>query len=129
MSVSFVFPNSPSLLWGGLTFSLPLSIPFLTRKCDPMCFLLGECVGFLPQQEVAAASSSPTRNSAGPFTPLTQGRGWRVSGTLMCPEAALRLLWGRVAQLQGTFGFPAPCGLLLRPCIDCNIVLHVHDEQ
>lgn len=46
-------------------------------------------LGFLPHQEVAASPFSPPRNSAEPSTPLTQGRGWRVCGTLMCPEAAL----------------------------------------
>lgn len=74
-------------------------------------------------------SFSPLRNSAETFTPLTQGRGWRVCGTLMCPEAALWLFWSRDVQLQGMFGFPASCGFLLRYCIDCNIMLHVRDEQ
>lgn len=32
-------------------FSLLVSIPFLTVHRDPMCFLLGECVGFSPNRK------------------------------------------------------------------------------
>lgn len=79
-------------------FLLWLLIPSLTLNGAPLCFLLGECVAFFsPHQEVAASLFSPTRNSAKPFSPLTQGRGWRVCGTLVCPEAAFRLLWSAVA--------------------------------
>lgn len=126
----FCFPQLTQFGMGGFDFfffSL-LWIPFLSLNCDPLCFLLGECIGFSPPPESGSTPFSPTKNSAEPFSPLTQGRGWRVCGTLMCPEAALWLLW-RLVQFQGMFGFPASCGLLLRYCIDCNIMLHVQDEQ
>ena len=59
MSVNFFFcfvlPNSTQLGVGGLDFFFSLLwIPFLSLNCDPLCFLLGECVGFSPHQEVAA---------------------------------------------------------------------------
>lgn len=77
---SILFSPTRPVWFGRIWFSsLLLSIPFLTLHCDPLCFLLCECVG-IPPQEVAAASPSPHplppphRNSAEPFTPLTQGR-------------------------------------------------------
>lgn len=87
-------PTRP--VWFGMIWfsSLLLSIPFLTLHCDPLCFLLGECVG-IPPQEVAAASPSPHplppphRNSAEPFTPLTQGRAGVCVWYTDVPGAAL----------------------------------------
>lgn len=95
-------PRQLNLAWYGIFFFffLPwLLIPIADSEWCPLCFLLGECVAlFSPHEEVAASLFfSPTRNSAKPFSPLTQGRGWRVCGTLVCPEAAFRLLWSTVA--------------------------------
>lgn len=88
-----VFSNSPPFVLGGISsFFFPLlsSVPFLTLNHDPLCVLLGERVGLSrPPGNGSTPPPPPPRNSAEPFTPLTQGRGWRVCGTLTCPEAAL----------------------------------------
>lgn len=85
-------PTRP--VWFGMIWfsSLLLSIPFLTLHCDPLCFLLGECVGIPPQEVWQQLSPPPTPS------PLPTGTLRNLShlllrdglacvcGTLMCPE-------------------------------------------
>jgi len=135
-SIFWFSPTQPiCLVWEDLIF---FSFLFFFVAVDPMAnsewwpsvfSVRWVCWAFSPTRKWQHPSFSPTRNSAKPFSPLTQGRGWCVCGTLVCPEAALGLLWSRVVQLRGMFGFPASCGLLLRYCIHCNIMLHVQGEQ
>lgn len=136
MSVSFLFSPTPPVWFGMICFIWFFSsfVAVLHPVSDsgpwPSVFSVRwVCWVFSPTGKWQHPSFSPLRNSAEPFTLLTQGRGWRVCGTLVCPEAALWLFWSRVVQRQGMFGFPASCGFLLRYCIDCNIMLHVPDEQ
>lgn len=84
-------PTRP--VWFGMIWfsSLLLSIPFLTLHCDPLCFLLGECVG-IPPQEVAAASPSPTpptpQELCGTFHTSYSGTGWRVCVVHWCARSS-----------------------------------------
>lgn len=75
MSVSFVFPDSPGLVWGGLIFSLPLLTPFLTLKRDPLCFLSGECVGFPPPAGSGSSFLLPYTELCGTFHTSYSGTG------------------------------------------------------
>lgn len=98
MSVNFVsFPTHPRLFWEEfLLFFFPIAVlsPIFHPESWPsVCPVRWARWVISPTGKWQHPSSSPPRNSAEPFTPLTQGRGWRVCGTLTCPEAALWLFW------------------------------------
>lgn len=107
----------------------------LTLNSDLVCFLLGELVGFLPSspdphQEVAASFLLPCKELCGTFHTSYSGMGlvcvWNTdvfsNSTLDCSGVGLY-------NFKECLDFPASCGLLLSYCTDCNIVLHVQDEQ
>lgn len=83
----------------------------LTLNPDLVCFLLGELVGFLPPPLPQPGSGSILPS------PL-QGTRWNLSHLLLRDGAGVcvehrrvqqqhfGLLWSRVVQFQGMFGFP-----------------------
>lgn len=134
----FAFLNSSSLRWpdfcGGGGGGGGGNRTSLTLNPDLVCFLLGELVGFLPSpypnQEVAASFLLPCKELGGTFHTSYSGMGlvcvWNTdvfsNSTLDCSGVGLY-------NFKECLDFPASCGLLLSYCTDCNIMLHVQDEQ
>lgn len=109
----------------------------LTLNPDLVCFLLGEIVGFLPPPPLPPPGSSsilpsPLQGTLRNLSHLLlrDGAGvcvWNTeevfsNSTLDCSGVGLY-------NFKECLDFPASCGLLLSYCTDCNIMLHVQDEQ
>lgn len=90
-SIFWFSPTQPSLVWEDLIFfffSFFMAVdPMANSEWWPSVFSVRwVCWAFSPTRKWQHPSFSPTRNSAKPFSPLTQGRGWRVCGTHWCVQ-------------------------------------------
>lgn len=81
----FVFPNSPRLVWDGLIFFTAVVDPFLTLHWDPLLFVGWAC-WVAPTGSGSSFPPPPPQEGCGTFHTSYSGTGWRVCGTLMCPE-------------------------------------------